>query len=164
MTLPARYVQRYEANGFNGWRYLCAQRAHVAAVQAYFSVREHGSLELALLAANAFAQAQAQQLPLHGTHMRPARGQFAFVGVSFHAVRRNAQGEVTSAAWVATWPEHDRQVRLRFSVAIYGYAQAFLNAAHARLAAVGTQPGLDPYSPPPWPEPPSAELARAAAG
>lgn len=160
--VPAQYVQRFEANGFFGWRYQCVQRAHVPAAQVYFSDIEHGGPERSLEAANLFAKQQAQLLPRHGAHMRPSRGKFDFVGVTFRVERRNDLGEATAAAWIATWSEPSGLVRMRFSVATYGYAQAFLNAAHARLAAVGAQPGLDPHDPPPWPEPPSAKLARAA--
>ena len=146
MKSKVRYVTTFNGNGTRGYRYQ-AYRDDGSLDLIYFTEKQYGSLDVAMAAAEAYSiEKNNGQMKRHSRAFDP-RSPYYFCGVGLDIQRRH-DGQIKSCAWVARYGH----TKITFNIRLYGYQQAFLNAAYERIRGVGVQPNLDPHSPPEPPE------------
>jgi len=146
MKSKIRYVTTFHGDGTRGYRYQ-AYREDGSVEQIYFTEKQYGSIEAAMSAAEAYSIERNNGEMKRHCRAYDSRSPYDFCGVALD-IQRNKDGTVKSCSWVARYSYN----KVRFNIRLYGYKQAFLNAAYERIRCVGVQPNLDPHSPPEPPE------------
>lgn len=146
MKSKVRYVTTFNGDGTTGYRYQ-SYRDDGSVEQIYFTEKQYRSLHAAMAAAEAYSiEKNNGQMTRHSRSF-DSRSPFEFCGVGLD-IQRRKDGQIKTCSWVARYGYN----KVSFNIRLYGYQQAFLNAAYERIRGVGVQPNLDPHSPPEPPE------------
>lgn len=131
--LSMRFIHLFESNGWKSYRVrIIKGDRHNYLVQKSFAFSRFGGEKKALIAAKKFRDQQIVKLKIK---KNPSRNKFGLVGlfIGFSGTIINPQ----KYFWVAVFNRDGNNIRKTFSIAKYGYKEAFRKAAIVRAEETG---------------------------